>query len=349
MVDAPVKAAVALSCDIDPDEIAGVVIIDDPRFFEFDRRLEIVENRIDTRGLRVSRTERRPGNRVETRFVRLLDLRKLAEELEWSLPDGFPKRPEVFQSPPPTATQAADHMEAASETPPPPADIGRLPPAKPNWRKWRQVEVISLGDAVALACDINPDLLRQPFPKTYVDGELLFERIELAVVSLMANKIPDWDPPADVTVPPTDTKGDPGAFAGWAKASPRGWELPADFPGAASPTSTPSAAAVAAGEAAWTALVRSAETTSPDGVTISLPHTTDELDALFTVIRANWTTYDDKNPPKQSAIAHEIDRALGLTPQSETKPSRFAEAFVKMIKPHGLRDLDRRSKNKKPT
>jgi hypothetical protein len=82
----------------------------------------------------------------------------------------------------------------------------------------------------------------------------------------------------------------------------------------------------------------------PTGSTIQLPHTTKTLDALFRVMRENWSNCDKKNPPKQNLIAAEIDTALAWAPQSDGSPSRSAQTLAAAIRPDELAERDRRLK-----
>lgn len=70
-----------------------------------------------------------------------------------------------------------------------------------------------------------------------------------------------------------------------------------------------------------------------NGVTVTLPHTTPTLEALFKIMRENWTDYDPKRAPKQTNIAAEIDAAMGWKSESDGKPSRNAKALAAAIKP----------------
>jgi hypothetical protein len=83
------------------------------------------------------------------------------------------------------------------------------------------------------------------------------------------------------------------------------------------------------------------------GVTISLPHSTKALEAIFEVMRKVWMTFDPKNPPKQTAIAVEIDEAMGRS-HPPGKPTRAAETIAGLIRPDGLAEKDSRASRHKP-
>ncbi len=84
------------------------------------------------------------------------------------------------------------------------------------------------------------------------------------------------------------------------------------------------------------------------GVTITLPHTTKTLDILFDVIRANWTDYDERHPPKSTNIAAELDKRLGWKTQSNGEPSRGAQTLAAAIRPNHLSEADLRNLKRRP-
>lgn len=73
--------------------------------------------------------------------------------------------------------------------------------------------------------------------------------------------------------------------------------------------------------------------TDPQGVVVTLPHMTKALEAVFKIMRDNWTDADPMRLPKQVNIAHEIDTAIGWKPQKDGKPSRNAETIARLIRP----------------
>jgi hypothetical protein len=70
-------------------------------------------------------------------------------------------------------------------------------------------------------------------------------------------------------------------------------------------------------------------------VTVTIPHMTKALEAVFAIMRENWTNPDPKRLPKQINIAREIDAALGLGKKGDpnSEPSRDAKTLAKIIKP----------------
>lgn len=218
-IDAKVKAAVALSCDIDPDVILGVVIIDDARFDEFDRRREIVQNHIDTRLVRISR--RTESNRL-TVFIRLLELRALAEKLGWALPEGYPKPPVVL----PGAPSHRPQPPVTDPIPIPAADEAGpgSPLARPDWSMWSQRLEAVITDATALSCDIDPEELRRG-----VKGDLLkeyFRRGDITRDRMLCGELPVVQRPWGINPAVNYVR-----LTDYAKmAIGLGWPLPAEFP-----------------------------------------------------------------------------------------------------------------------
>ena len=83
-----------------------------------------------------------------------------------------------------------------------------------------------------------------------------------------------------------------------------------------------------------------AEATSDKGVTVTLPRMTKALEAVFAIMRDNWTEINPRRLPKQINIAREIDAALGWGKKGDPSgdPSRDAKAIAKIIKPDTLGD-----------
>ena len=78
------------------------------------------------------------------------------------------------------------------------------------------------------------------------------------------------------------------------------------------------------------------------GVTVTLPHITKSLDAIFRIMWDNWSGYDSKRLPKQINIAREIDTALGWGKKGDinSDPSRDAKAIAKIIKPDSFGETE---------
>lgn len=80
-------------------------------------------------------------------------------------------------------------------------------------------------------------------------------------------------------------------------------------------------------------------TPSPEtGVTVTLPHMTKALEAVFSIMRENWTNPDPRRLPKQVNIGREIDAAMGWGKKGDpnSEPSRDAKALAKIIKPDAI-------------
>jgi hypothetical protein len=273
-------------------------------------RLAIAESSAEAGGLKVMAT----GRRFEGTLT-LADFGRWATDKGLQLPKEFPK-----------------------------------PLPRPDWSMWSQRLEATILDARALSCDIDPRRVRGKEPELreyFRRGPIVTDQVNRGNLKVFAR--PSGVNPAVNHV----------LLADFAKmADGLGWTMPEEFRKFIPPDQPLAVTSHAADEKPMQTMEHVVVTGAPldkpgmavggpptVGVTISLPHTTDELEALFKIIRASWTRYDEKHLPKQGAIAHEIDEALGLRPQSATKPSRFAEAFVKMIKPEKFRG---RHKTKKP-
>lgn len=79
-----------------------------------------------------------------------------------------------------------------------------------------------------------------------------------------------------------------------------------------------------------------------DGVQITLPHMTERLEKLFTIMRDSWGKYDPLLIPKQDNIARAISEALGYSPDS-----REGKVLAALIKPDELREADARANKKR--
>lgn len=84
-----------------------------------------------------------------------------------------------------------------------------------------------------------------------------------------------------------------------------------------------------------------AATAAPtNGVTLTLPHLPKALDAVFNVMRQNWTDPDPRRLPKQLNIALELDAALGYNTGMDGTPSRNAKAIARIIRPDTVYDTE---------
>ena len=77
-----------------------------------------------------------------------------------------------------------------------------------------------------------------------------------------------------------------------------------------------------------------------NGVTVSLPHMTKSLEAVFKVMWENWKDPHPKRLPKQINIAREIDAALGYKSEKDDMPSRNAKVIAAIIKPDMINGTD---------
>ena len=115
-------------------------------------------------------------------------------------------------------------------------------------------------------------------------------------------------------------------------AEMKGWKLPPEFP---------------AGRTQAAPLAQPLKQENlPGGATVSLPHTTEHLRELFRIMREHWTKYDPRNPPKQTVIASEIDKALGWKTGGDGKPSRNADTLAALIRPDEVSEADNRTQRR---
>ncbi len=82
------------------------------------------------------------------------------------------------------------------------------------------------------------------------------------------------------------------------------------------------------------------------GVSVTLPHITKKLNALFNIMHTHWATYDVRYPPKSVVIASDIDHAFGWMPQKDGSPSRGGQTFAAAIRPDNLSEADPRNQKR---
>jgi hypothetical protein len=191
---------------------------------------------------------------------------------------------------------------------------------KVDWSTWGSFIQASLREAVLLSLNFEPR------PNTRGSKEYR-RRLAIAANHMQAKRLPiKWG--GYVEGPPEEWGVDLREFAVWWETGP-GRELPplpAEFPGSKASESTRPA--------------------RPAGlVTISLPHTTKRLEALFEIIREYWADFDPRNPPKQTSIVVAIDNAMDWNPQGG-KGSRVGQALANMIRPDWLAEKDKRARRK---
>lgn len=80
--------------------------------------------------------------------------------------------------------------------------------------------------------------------------------------------------------------------------------------------------------------------TKSAGVTITLPHMTRSLEAVFKIMWENWKDPDPRRVPKQINIAREVDAALGYKSEKDDLPSRNAKVIAAIIKPDMIEGTD---------
>ncbi len=211
---------------------------------------------------------------------------------------------------------------------------------KPDWELWRCRPKVELWEAVALSCDIEPNEIR---PESVAGAVFLwdifapdlqeFTRRMTIAQSNLGEKLPvlktgeygEDIPDARRTVRLSDIVVCAGEW---------GWKLPKKFP-------KPAAKATPFESRADEAVGTPKAEVKGDDVTVSLPHTTKRLDAVFRIMREHWTKYDPRRLPKQTVIASEIDEALGWKAQSGS-PSRGAQTLAALIRPDDLSEADNR-------
>lgn len=82
---------------------------------------------------------------------------------------------------------------------------------------------------------------------------------------------------------------------------------------------------------------------SPRHVVVEIPHMTRGLDAMFRVFREQWSDFRQDNPPKSSAVAAELDAAIGWKTSKSGEASRNAQAVAALLRPDEIADADPRN------
>jgi hypothetical protein len=193
---------------------------------------------------------------------------------------------------------------------------------QPNWTFWGDMADVLIEEAVALSLDLDPEIVdARP---GYGQGDEYARRLTVIQSHIDAGRlqvrvIAGYMEPPSYRITLT-------AFAEFADARNPRWSLPAEFrevvsaakPATAVPTALP----------------------DMGGVSIALPHTTKDLEALFAIIREHWK--DPTKPPKADAVGFAIDLAMGWK-STATKPSRTAQSLAGMLRPDGQAEADKRS------
>lgn len=223
--------------------------------------------------------------------------------------------------------------------------------SEPDWSYYRELHHVCLWQAAALKHNIDPGEFQIP-PDDVFKVELMPSEVKrtLSIVQNHADKsLPLVGPPEknEYSVVSEFCEVELKYFALWAEAKDRRWTLPPEFPR----FSPAELEAIRRKHGLPSKQIQRhpvqaigpVENKESSAVTISLPHTTANLEAIFKVMRDNWTKYDPDNPPKQTAIARKLDEALGWGKSSDGGPSRSAQQVAALIRPDKLSEADKRA------
>ena len=227
-----------------------------------------------------------------------------------------------------------------------------LPPRFPvdpvDWEKWARMDAAPLWQAILLSLGRSPDVtfenLEEPFRDPYVSVRSV--AISSLGRGLRIHRRPDPDDLFAVLSPEERTWVLLVEFREWAEG--KGYSLPERFPRVPRPKeATPERTIPVTHPMAKTSASKTEKLAEGGGETVSLPHTTEALRSIFTVMREHWTTYDPKNPPKQTVVAQALDKAVGWNPIKD-RPSRNADVVAAVIRPDSVSDDDPRGRRRKP-
>lgn len=200
------------------------------------------------------------------------------------------------------------------------------PLARPNWEHWNRRPEATLEEAAALACGFNPKEI-ELLGAAHLRPPAVSELYELAVSHARTGRLPLL---RLVPRPCVDL----AAFAGWVRSLGR--PLPDEF--------RPLGQGLSAGDdppsGATQPPTRTPSPPGDGGVTVHLPHTTTQLEALFRVMREQWGNYKERGAPKSSTVALEIDKALGYKSAPDGKPSRNGDTLAGIIRPDEVKEAD---------
>lgn len=219
---------------------------------------------------------------------------------------------------------------------------------RPYWGTWKRRPNCHLCDAVALSLNINPDALNfveQNNPKIY---QAYISRLETASLATydggQIKEIPNHPESGD---DPYERVVSLASFVDFA-INQSSWQtrLTEQFLLLGNNQHLQQGDSPAEPDKD----VVSTDNTSGQ-VTVTLPHMTKLLAALFQVMRDQWSDYkpdsEKSYKPKQTTVAEAIDKALGYNPQSTGNPSRNGQVLATLIRHDSLRDEDHRTKAKK--
>lgn len=224
--------------------------------------------------------------------------------------------------------------------------------SQPEWDYYRELHHVCLWQASALRHNIDPCEFQLP-PDDEFKYELMPSDVKrtLSIIQNHAGKsLPLVGPieKNEYDVVSEFSGVELKYFTLWAEGKDRSWKLPKEFPrfSAAELERLRGKLGLPAKKAAPSQPQASApvERKPTSGITITLPHTTTPLDAVFKIMRDHWTKYDPKNPPKQTVVAQEIDKALGWNPQKDGRPSRNSDAIAAILRLDSLSDADKRGR-----
>lgn len=225
--------------------------------------------------------------------------------------------------------------------------------SEPDWSYYRELHHVCLWQAAALKHNIDPYEFQIPphdeFKRELIPSAALRTLAIIqnhAAVSLPLVGAPEKDEYGVVSV---FCEVELKYFALWAEYG-RQWKLPPEFP-RFSPTEledvsrrhgvpgkqhqhAPAKVATTAG---------SAESKSSTSVTVSLPHMTTDLEAVFRVMRECWL--DQSKPPRQKDVAIALDKAIGRWSVTKGKSaSREADLVASLLCPDSHKRSGKRSK-----
>lgn len=222
-----------------------------------------------------------------------------------------------------------------------------LPPRFPvdpvNWEKWERMDAAPLWQAILLSLGRSPDVAFEDLAEAIRDPYASVRSVAISSLGrgLRRHLLPDRDDLLAVFSPEERTEVLLIEFREWAEK--KGYTLPDRFPRKMVTKQTESATEA---KPASTSLTET-KPRSGDGVTVLLPHTNPDLEAVFKVMREFWTDYDEQSPPKQTAIARRLDDELGWSHDKNGGPSRSAQQVASMLRPSKLSEADKRSSGRR--
>jgi len=226
---------------------------------------------------------------------------------------------------PPEVAIAASMKEAISSK----VSVVQLVPTskpKPDWETWGSIPDTSIINAVALSCNVEPNTLANEFVGAGADptSELhqFWKRLLIASANAINGALKRVRSNPGTTLLPPCIFDDVSLIelSTWAEGLPYPWELPAGFPRSSGPRKQAPPAGPPVQQ----------PTAATVGITVSLPHTTTDLEAVFKVMRECWA--DSNIPPMQKDVAAALDKAIGRWNVPKGKAvSRESEIVASLI------------------